>query len=197
MNTFECNLCGGKGEHLHWCPRSVDSWSASIPMTGTWGDAATALARSGVELKVETIEDVLRDAAANDIPHPPSRHCMCAKCALSFEDDKFYIRNYPERIKIDPQTGDVEIVAPTPFEQSKFLSDGLKSGAFTIAGSVTFNPELMKLPERSEWVCYMFGTSKENAPYNVWYPLKNQVPNAFTRWMMKVCFACTWVKEKS
>ena len=137
MNTFECNLCGGKGEHLHWCPRSVDSWSASIPMTGTWGDAANALSRSGVELKVETetIEDVLRDVRTA----------------------------YPDVV---------------------------------ITGTGNWTWPSSPLPERSEWVCYMFGTSKENAPYNVWYPMKNQVPNAFTRWMMKVCFACTWVKER-
>ena len=49
------------------------------------------------------------------------------------------------------------------------------------------------LPERSEWVCYMFGASKdEGIRYN---PAKGQEPNWFVRTMMKICFACTWVKE--
>ena len=47
--------------------------------------------------------------------------------------------------------------------------------------------------ERSEWVCYMFGASKEAGIS--WRPLKNKEPNWFIRLMMKVCFGCTWVKE--
>lgn len=48
--------------------------------------------------------------------------------------------------------------------------------------------------ERSEWICYMFGASKnEGFAYR---PAKGKQPNWFVRWMMKVCFACTWVKEE-
>ena len=48
--------------------------------------------------------------------------------------------------------------------------------------------------ERSEWICYMFGASKgEGFAYR---PAKDKQPNWFVRWMMKVCFACTWVKEE-
>ncbi len=50
------------------------------------------------------------------------------------------------------------------------------------------------VPERSEWVCYLFGASRENGiSYN---PRKGDEPNWFVRWMMKVCFDCTWIKEK-
>lgn len=50
------------------------------------------------------------------------------------------------------------------------------------------------VPERSEWVCYMFGGSKGNGFQ--WNPEKGKEPNWFVRWMMKICFACTWIKEK-
>lgn len=49
-------------------------------------------------------------------------------------------------------------------------------------------------PEQSEWVCYMFG-NRPGGIGIIYRPTKNQVPNAFVRWMMKLCFACTWVKE--
>ena len=52
------------------------------------------------------------------------------------------------------------------------------------------------LPERSEWKCYMFG-NKPNINDGILYnPKKGCEPNWFVRWMMKVCFDCTWVKEK-
>ena len=50
-------------------------------------------------------------------------------------------------------------------------------------------------PELSEWSCYLFG----NVPGGegiVYIPKKGQVPNAFIRWMTKVCFACTWIRNK-
>jgi hypothetical protein len=48
--------------------------------------------------------------------------------------------------------------------------------------------------EYSEWVCYLFG-SKKNTGIS-YRPLKGQEPNWFVRWMMKVCFSCTWVKDQ-
>jgi hypothetical protein len=53
--------------------------------------------------------------------------------------------------------------------------------------------DMYKPPEMSEWVCYMFGGSKGDGL--CWQPKKGNEPNRFVRWMMKVCFACTWVKE--
>jgi hypothetical protein len=41
----------------------------------------------------------------------------------------------------------------------------------------------------------MFGNTPQQNSGIIWRPQKGQEPNAFVRWMMKVCFACTWVKE--
>ena len=55
----------------------------------------------------------------------------------------------------------------------------------------------IKLPEQSEWKCYLFGNTPQENSGIVWIPIKGQEPNWFVRWMMKVCFACIWVKEKN
>jgi hypothetical protein len=44
----------------------------------------------------------------------------------------------------------------------------------------------------SNWKCYMFGNST-NGHGMVYCPAEGNVPNRFVRWMMKICFACTWV----
>lgn len=50
-------------------------------------------------------------------------------------------------------------------------------------------------PVYSEWVCYLFGSTANI--YGIQYrPIKGHEPNRFVRWMMKVCFDCTWVKDK-
>ena len=49
-------------------------------------------------------------------------------------------------------------------------------------------------PEPSGWVCYLWG-NKPGGSGMAYYPAKGHVPNAFVRFMMKVCFACTWVYE--
>jgi hypothetical protein len=49
-------------------------------------------------------------------------------------------------------------------------------------------------PEPSGWVCYLWG-NKPGGGGMAYYPAKGHVPNAFVRFMMKVCFACTWVYE--
>lgn len=53
---------------------------------------------------------------------------------------------------------------------------------------------LIKPPEMSEWTCYLFGATEGSGIR--WNPEKGKVPNWFTRWMMKVCFSCTWVREE-
>jgi hypothetical protein len=53
------------------------------------------------------------------------------------------------------------------------------------------------VPERSEWKCYMFGNNPNINDGIVYNPRKGYEPNWFVRWMMKVCFDCTWVKEKN
>lgn len=55
----------------------------------------------------------------------------------------------------------------------------------------------IKLPEQSEWKCYLFGNTPQDNQGIVWVPKKGQEPNIFVRWMMKVCFACTWIKDKN
>ena len=45
----------------------------------------------------------------------------------------------------------------------------------------------------SGWVCYLFGATAGNGL--AYYPAKGKVPNVFVRWMMKLCFDCTWVKR--
>jgi len=61
----------------------------------------------------------------------------------------------------------------------------------TTTGAVFIKP-----PEYSEWQCYMFGNRPERIGM-IWRPVKGCEPNWFVRWMMKICFDCTWVKEKN
>lgn len=51
--------------------------------------------------------------------------------------------------------------------------------------------------EISEWKCYMFGNNPATNSGFMYQPIKGQEPNWFVRWMMKICFACTWVKENT
>lgn len=51
----------------------------------------------------------------------------------------------------------------------------------------------LNIPEQSGWKCYMFGNPVGGVGM-VYCPSKGDVPNRFVRWMMKVCFACIWVK---
>ena len=52
-------------------------------------------------------------------------------------------------------------------------------------------------PEFSEWKCYLFGNDPETDFGITYTPQEGSVPNFFIRWMMKICFACTWVKTPS
>jgi hypothetical protein len=56
--------------------------------------------------------------------------------------------------------------------------------------------EFAKMPEQSEWKCYLFG-SRPPSPSLVYIPSKGREPNWFVRGMMRVCFDCLWVKEKN
>jgi hypothetical protein len=51
-------------------------------------------------------------------------------------------------------------------------------------------------PERSDWQCYMFGNRPDGSGI-VYRPSKGKVPNLFVRWMMRICFDCLWVKDKT
>ena len=49
-----------------------------------------------------------------------------------------------------------------------------------------------KLPEYSEWECYLFG-SVSGIRFK---PRKGDYPNAFWRFMQYICFGNRWVKDK-
>lgn len=50
------------------------------------------------------------------------------------------------------------------------------------------------IPPLSPWTCYMFG-NKPGGQGLIYTPTIGSVPNAFVRWMMKICFGCTWVRN--
>lgn len=68
-----------------------------------------------------------------------------------------------------------------------------------ISGSEIINTQLPNIrftvPEYSEWVCYLFGGNATNGI--TFRPIKGKEPNRFVRYMMKVCFACTWEKRSA
>jgi hypothetical protein len=77
---------------------------------------------------------------------------------------------------------------------------GYKSKKASAQDKMTAAPDgfyTIKLPEQSEWRCYLFGNTPQHDQGIVYIPRKGQEPNRFVRWMMKVCFACTWIKEKN
>jgi hypothetical protein len=51
---------------------------------------------------------------------------------------------------------------------------------------------ILEQPKLSNWSCHLFGATHQHGITYV--PIEGQVPNAFVRWMMKICFGCTWVK---
>ncbi|MCP4648696.1 MAG: hypothetical protein GY853_01270 [PVC group bacterium] len=53
---------------------------------------------------------------------------------------------------------------------------------------------VLNLPEYSKWTCYLWGCSTDGSDGISYTPTIDNVPNWFIRWMMKICFACTWVK---
>jgi len=48
-----------------------------------------------------------------------------------------------------------------------------------------------------EWKCYLFGSTPGQPGSFIYTPAKNNIPNFFIRYMMKVCLGCVWVKNKS
>ena len=57
--------------------------------------------------------------------------------------------------------------------------------------------EPIKWPKMSRWTCYMWGTKPQegNSWGYVYQPIESNTPNWFVRWMMKIFFGCTWVKD--
>lgn len=52
---------------------------------------------------------------------------------------------------------------------------------------------VLKTPEYSEWICYLFGGDYESGI--AWRPLKGQHPNWFWRKMQYLMFGNNWVKD--
>jgi hypothetical protein len=52
-----------------------------------------------------------------------------------------------------------------------------------------------QVADPSNWKCYMFG-NRPGGSGMVYYPAKGMVPNAFVRFMMRICFGCVWVKSE-
>ena len=51
----------------------------------------------------------------------------------------------------------------------------------------------LTIPKLSNWTCYLFGGSPGNGI--AYTPVEGKVPNRFVRFMTRICFACTWVKN--
>ena len=49
-------------------------------------------------------------------------------------------------------------------------------------------------PKPTEWTCYLFG-NRPGGSGLAWHLQKEEVPNRFVRFMMRICFDCYWVKE--
>jgi hypothetical protein len=52
----------------------------------------------------------------------------------------------------------------------------------------------IKIPEWSDWKCYLFG-GKESTVCMIWQPEKGNEPNWFWRKMQYLFFGNRWVKE--
>ena len=59
---------------------------------------------------------------------------------------------------------------------------------------MTHEDNEMTRKRAEEWRCYMFGNRPDSKTGMVYFPWDADIPNWFVRWMMKICFACTWVK---
>jgi len=53
---------------------------------------------------------------------------------------------------------------------------------------------IIKIPEESEWECWMFGSDADGSGI-CWRPARGSVPNFFWRWMQFVCFGNRWVRK--
>ena len=53
--------------------------------------------------------------------------------------------------------------------------------------------QLIHNSKLSNWTCYLFGGSPGNGI--AYTPVEGKVPNRFVRFMTRICFACTWVKN--
>jgi hypothetical protein len=64
-----------------------------------------------------------------------------------------------------------------------------------IIGNNKVEYSMLKLPEYSEWSCYLFGNRPGKSGI-IYRPEKGREPNRFVRFMMRICFDCLWVKDE-
>ena len=83
----------------------------------------------------------------------------------------------------------IDVNNPSGF---KVDTSKLLAGNSLPAGNYTF----IKPHEQSEWQCYLFG-NRPGSNGMIYRPNKGREPNWLTRWFMRVCFDCLWVKDQS
>ena len=62
-------------------------------------------------------------------------------------------------------------------------------------GILMYKPQYIGYPESSKWTCYLFGNRPWSNTGMSWTPTKDEVPNRFVRFMMRICFDCYWEKK--
>ena len=72
------------------------------------------------------------------------------------------------------------------------MSEELEDGRSRVTAGIVY--ETIKLPEYSDWQCYMFGARSGSGDL-IYRPFKGREPHAFARFMMRLCFDCHWVKD--
>ena len=53
----------------------------------------------------------------------------------------------------------------------------------------------IKMPEKSKWECWLFGSYKSQTGGLIYTPQKGSEPNWFWRWMQFICFGNKWVRR--
>ncbi|MBC8422045.1 MAG: hypothetical protein H8E03_01340 [Pelagibacteraceae bacterium] len=76
-------------------------------------------------------------------------------------------------------------------EQRKKISESMKGRKLSEDSTIK-----IYTPEKSEWVCYLFGNTPENNFGLKWTPKKGCEPNWFWRKMQWLIFGNYWVEEK-
>ena len=109
-----------------------------------------------------------------------------SKKAAALDEDGMYLVHQTAQPAPEPALQEQLAIAQTDWD---------KDNAALGQANLVNGRYILAQPERSEWKCYLFGNTPQDNQGIVWIPVKGQEPNWFVRWMMKVCFACTWEKN--
>ena len=94
--------------------------------------------------------------------------------------------------KPEPQTPEqVEQGLKDAMKQAK--EDGVFDWGYDDWYKTKFPDYQLTIPKLSNWTCYLFGGSPGDGI--AYTPVEGKVPNRFVRFMTRICFACTWVKN--